>query len=179
MAVPFAGLLGNTSELNVIQFLLPLRSLEFNISEISRNVGVTRQTLEPAIKKLTKWNVLKVVSKHGNANYYAMNEDSGFIEAFENLNNRIIEQMLGEQELARIDAYARERTQACSAELSFHLARNEFAITVDSFDLKTNFGFEEQTKITANKEIRGAVQTFGTIAPIYGVGGAKHVPVTA
>jgi hypothetical protein len=105
LAQPFEGVFGNTSELKVIQFLLPLSDLEFNISEIARSVGVSRQTLEPVIKKLTRWNVLKVVSRHGNARYYAMNKDSGFIEAFENLNNRIIEQMLGEETLSQIERY--------------------------------------------------------------------------
>ncbi len=105
MARPFEGVFGDTSELKVIQFLLPLSDLEFNISEIARSVGVSRQTLEPVIKKLTKWNVLKVVSRHGNARYYAMNKDSGFIEAFENLNNRVIEAMLGEETLSQIEQY--------------------------------------------------------------------------
>lgn len=179
MAAPFAGLLGNTSELKAIQFLLPLRGLEFNISEISRNVGITRQTLEPAIKRLTKWNVLKVVSKHGNANYYAMNEDSGFIEAFENLNNRIIEQMLGEQELTKIADYASERTQICSTEAPFILARNELAITADSLALKANFGFGEHSKTTISIEAPNAAQTLGNITPTFRVGGTRHAPVTA
>jgi hypothetical protein len=107
---PFEGVFGDTSELKVVQFLLPLSDLEFNISEISRSVGVSRQTLEPVIKKLTKWNVLKVVSRHGNARYYAMNKDSGFIEALENLNNCIIEQMLGEETLLQIEQYCQEHS---------------------------------------------------------------------
>ena len=105
LAKPFEGVFGNNSELKVIQFLLPLSDLEFNISELARNVGVSRQTLEPVIKKLAKWNVLKVVSRHGNARYFAMNKDSGFVEAFENLNNCIIEQMLGEETLSQIEQY--------------------------------------------------------------------------
>jgi hypothetical protein len=52
--------------------------------------------------------LLKITSKHGNANYYALNENSGFIEAFGNLNNRIIEQMLGEEKLAEIADYSIE-----------------------------------------------------------------------
>jgi hypothetical protein len=110
LARPFEGVFGDTSELKVIQFLLPLSDLEFNISEIARSIGVSRQTLEPVIKKLTKWNVLKVVSKHGNARYYAMNKNSGFIEAFENLNNCIIEQMLGEGTLSQIEQYCQEHS---------------------------------------------------------------------
>ena len=110
LAKPFEGVFGKNCELKVIQFLLPLSDLEFNISEIARNVGVSRQTLEPVIKKLAKWNVLKVVSRHGNARYFAMNKDSGFIEAFENLNNCIIEQMLGEETLSQIEQYCQEHS---------------------------------------------------------------------
>jgi hypothetical protein len=46
--------------------------------------------------------VVKITSKHGNANFHALNENYGFIEAFENLNNRIIEQMLGVEKLSEI-----------------------------------------------------------------------------
>ena len=110
MARPFEGVFGDTTELKVIQFLLPLSDLEFNISELSRSVGVSRPTLVPVVKKLTKWNVLKIVSIHGNAKYYAMNKDSGFIEAFENLNNCVIEQILGEETLSQIDQYCQEQS---------------------------------------------------------------------
>jgi len=114
MAAPFEGLFGDTSELRVIQFLLPLKGLEFNISELARNTGISRQTMISITKKLTKWNVLKLTSRHGNANYYSINEDSGFVEAFENLNNCIIEQMLGAEELDRIANYAFDHSQVSS-----------------------------------------------------------------
>jgi len=114
MAAPFEGLFGNTSELKVIQFLLPLKGLEFNISELARGTGVSRQTMVSVTKKLAKWNVLKLTSKHGNANYYAINEESGFIEAFEGLNNCIIEQMLGDEELGRIAEYSLEHVGSCA-----------------------------------------------------------------
>ena len=108
MSLPFEKIFGDTSELRVIQFLLPMNGLEFNISDIARGADVSRQALNNAVKKLLKWNVLKITSKHGNANYYALNENSGFIEAFENMNNCIIEQMLGEETLAEIADYSIE-----------------------------------------------------------------------
>jgi len=80
MAAPFEGLFGDTSELRVIQFLLPLKGLEFNISELARNTGISRQTMISITKKLTKWNVLKLTSRHGNANYYSINEDSALLK---------------------------------------------------------------------------------------------------
>ncbi|HEX7445013.1 MAG TPA: hypothetical protein VF300_01360, partial [Methanothrix sp.] len=91
--------------------LLPLKSLEFNISELARGTGISRQTMVSVMRKLAKWNVLKLTSTHGNANYYAINEDSGFVEAFESLNNCIVEQILGEEELASIANYAQEFAQ--------------------------------------------------------------------
>jgi DNA-binding transcriptional regulator GbsR (MarR family) len=109
VSAPFEKIFGDTSELRVIQFLLPMNGLEFNISEMARGADVSRQALNNVVKKLLKWNVLKITSKHGNANYYALNENSGFIEAFENLNNLIIEQMLGEETLAEIADYSLER----------------------------------------------------------------------
>jgi len=111
MTAPFEGAFGDTSELRVIQFLLPLKGLEFNMSELARGTGISRQTIVSVMRKLLKWNVLKLTSKHGNANYYAINENSGFVEAFENLNNCIIEQLLGEDELASIADYALEHVQ--------------------------------------------------------------------
>ena len=72
MTAPFEGVFGDTSELRVIQFLLPLKSLEFNISELDRGTGISRQTMVSVMRKLAKWNVLKLTSTHGNANYYAI-----------------------------------------------------------------------------------------------------------
>ena len=108
MPKPFEGLFGDTSELRVIQFMLPLKGLEFNITEIARGTGVTRQTLTHIVKKLEKWTLLKTTGKHVNANYYAINEDSAFVEAFESMDNCIVEQLLGEEELASIANYAIE-----------------------------------------------------------------------
>lgn len=94
---PFEKLFGDTSELRVIQFLLPTRRMSFNITEIAQGANISRQAAIPVVKKFLKWKILKSDCKHGNAHYYTVDENSGFIEAFENLNNRIIEQMLREE----------------------------------------------------------------------------------
>lgn len=104
MTAPFEGMLGDTSELRTIQFLLPVKGLEFNISELARGTGITRQTMIRIVRKFVKWNILCIASKHAGVNYYALNRNSGFVEAFENLDNRIIEQMLNAQTPAKIAA---------------------------------------------------------------------------
>lgn len=109
MVVPFEKVFGDTSELRLIQFLLPMKDYEFNISDLARGSGVSRQALNNVVRKLLKWHVLKVVSKHSNANYYAFDKDSGFLRAFEDLDNSIIEQMLGEETLSKIAIYSVER----------------------------------------------------------------------
>ncbi|MCX6676974.1 MAG: hypothetical protein NTU95_03395 [Methanothrix sp.] len=109
MVVPFEKVFGDTSELRVIQFLLPMKDYEFNISDLARGSGVSRQALNSVVRKLLKWHVLKVVSKRSNANYYAFDKDSGFLGAFEDLNNYVIEQMLGEETLAKMAIYSVER----------------------------------------------------------------------
>jgi hypothetical protein len=50
------------------------------------------------VKKFLQWNLLKIDSKRGNANYYKVNEDSDLIKAFREINNNIITHMLGEEE---------------------------------------------------------------------------------
>lgn len=110
MPAPFEGLFGNTCELRLIQFLLPLKELDYNISEMAREIGMSRQAVEPVVKKFVKWGVLKTTNRHGNAYYYALNEKSGFAEAFENLNNRIIEQMLDDEALLQIEQYHQEHS---------------------------------------------------------------------
>ena len=127
MTAPFEGVFGDTSELRVIQFLLPLKDLEFNISELARGTGISRQTMVSVMRKLAKWNVLKLTNRHGNANYYAINEDSGFVEAFESLNNCIVEQILGEEELGSIANYAHERAQIPIAEIPQNIYVKEWA----------------------------------------------------
>jgi len=86
-----------------------MKKYEFNMSELAEGADVSRQALNNVVRKLLKWNILKIKSKHLNANYYSLNEDSGFVEVFENLNNRIIEQILGEEVLDEIAKYSLER----------------------------------------------------------------------
>ena len=115
MVAPFEGLFGDTSELRTIQFLLPVSGMRFNISELARETRISRQTMIRVVAKLTKWNVLKIAGRHGGANYYALNQDSGFIKAFEDMDNLIIEQMESEERKTKMAAESREQCPVISA----------------------------------------------------------------
>jgi len=100
MELPFEGLLGDTPELRLIQFLLPMNECEFNTSDLVNGAKVSRKELNRAIRKLMNWNIVRIVRKRGNVKYYSLNKNSCFITIFEDLNNCIIEKMLGDEAMA-------------------------------------------------------------------------------
>jgi hypothetical protein len=112
--MPFEGLLGNGCELRIIEFLLPLKGMEFNLSELSEEISVSRPTVDRIVKKFVKWGLMKVASTHGRTKYYALNENSDFIEVFEHLNNRLVEHMLGDEMLYLIGEYRMRHTPVCT-----------------------------------------------------------------
>lgn len=105
VSVPFEGLLGNGCELKLIEFIMPLKAMEFNLTELAEEVGVSRPTVDRIVKKFVKWGLMNVAHTHGKTKYYALNEDSGFVRVFEDLNNRLVEQILGQEKLAQVGEY--------------------------------------------------------------------------
>jgi DNA-binding transcriptional ArsR family regulator len=153
MARPFEGLFGDTSELRLIQFFLPLRGLEFNISELAKETRVSRQTMSRVVKKLASWGVLKVASKQGRVNYYTLDEDNGFVEAFENLNNCIIEQMLGDEMLSRIANYSSEHAPVCT----FAAVEGEWASMGSAEDWRHSFSGDDLDLPSLDKSVDSLV----------------------
>jgi len=105
MLRPFEGLIGNSGELKLLQFLLPLKDMEFNISELALEADVSRPVTDRVVKKFVKYGIMKEAGRRGRATYYQLNEESSFVSVFENFNNLIIEQMLGEDLLYQIGDY--------------------------------------------------------------------------
>jgi predicted transcriptional regulator len=102
---PFEGLLGNNCELKLVEFLMPLKDMEFNLTELAKEVNVSRPTVDRIVKKFVKWGLMKVAHTYGKTKYYALNEDSDFVGVFEDLNNRLVEQILGQEKLAQVSEY--------------------------------------------------------------------------
>jgi len=70
---PFRGVLGDTSELRIIEQLMSSAS-DFNISELARVTQVSRPTVHKAVRKLLESGVLEVHSTRGNMKFYGLNE---------------------------------------------------------------------------------------------------------
>jgi len=102
MTRPFEGVFGNTAELRVMEFLLPLKDLDFNISELAEEVGISRPTATKVVNKFVEYNVMKISRIQSGTTYYDLNGDSPFVTLFEDLNNLIIEQILDEETLYQI-----------------------------------------------------------------------------
>ncbi len=95
MPRPFEGVFGNTCELRLLEFLLPLEGMEFNVTELSEEVGVSRVTAGRVVKKFVAWGIL-------NANMrkiprYSINSSSPIVRAVESVNNALIGQIIAEK----------------------------------------------------------------------------------
>lgn len=94
---PFEGVLGNNCELRLIQFLLPLGGIDFNIMELAEEVKMSRVTAIKVVKKFVDWGLL-LKRRRGNATYYSINMQSPIVASIQIFNNALIEVMLGKQQ---------------------------------------------------------------------------------
>lgn len=93
---PFEGLLGNTSELRLLEHLMSLPRFDFNISELSRVSGVTRPPVDKVVKKFVDWEIMEVLSRRGNMTFYKLNEASPIVQTIVAFNNALIQKMFPE-----------------------------------------------------------------------------------
>ena len=99
---PFEELLGNNVELRVIEFLLPFHGVEFNITDLAKEAGVSRTTANRVVKKFVEWNFMKISRTENAIKFYQMREESPLYKIFIDLNNKILELMLSDEELFEI-----------------------------------------------------------------------------
>ncbi|MCP1715465.1 DNA-binding GntR family transcriptional regulator [Methanocalculus alkaliphilus] len=95
MPRPFEGILGNTCELRLLEFLLPLEGMEFNITELSEEVGVSRVTVGRVVKKFVAWGILNVNNRK--IPRYSINSSSPIIRGLEIVNNALIRRIIAEE----------------------------------------------------------------------------------
>ena len=105
MRKPFEGIFGNTAELRLLEFLLPLEGLSFNLSELAEEAGVSRPTSQKVVEKFVEHGIMKIAKKEGITKFYEINKSSPFVFFFEEINNSLIEEMLSEDTLIEIRRY--------------------------------------------------------------------------
>ena len=127
MTNPFEGVLGNSSELRMLELLLPMHGVEFNVSELAEEVKVSRVTVTKVVKKFVEWDMLRT-RRISNVTLYSINENSPIVKSIVQFNNRLIEHMLGEETLFEIGDYLAHRVQNIPAHEPQIMNENIWAI---------------------------------------------------
>lgn len=138
MPRPFEGILGNTCELRLLEFLLPLEGMEFNITELSEEVGVSRVTVGRVVKKFVAWKILNVNNRK--IPRYSINPSSSVVKALETMNNALIARIIGEEKTKEIQDHLRKdviKSHADEPEAFYPPSRPEDSIIAEIPEMTT------------------------------------------
>ena len=94
MKYPFEGIFGDTCETRLLQFLLPMYGIEFDITELTKEIKLTRQSISKAMKKFSDRGMVKI-RKEGRTWFYSINEESPLVKRLEDFDNSLIKSMVG------------------------------------------------------------------------------------
>jgi hypothetical protein len=94
MKQPFGGLFGDTCETRLLQFLLPMYGIEFDMADLTEEIGLTRQSISKAMNKFSGRDMVKI-RKDGRTWLYSINEESPLVKRLEDFDNSLIESMVG------------------------------------------------------------------------------------
>ncbi len=101
MKQPFEGLFGDTCETRLLQFLLPMYGIEFDMADLTGEIKLTRQSVSKAMKKFSDRGMVKI-RKEGRTWLYTINEESPLVKRLEDFDNSLIESMIGEEEFKKM-----------------------------------------------------------------------------
>lgn len=113
MKQPFEGLFGDTCESRILQFLLPMYEIEFDMAELTEEIKLTRQSISKVMKKFSSLGIVRT-RKEGRNLIYSINEESPLVKSIEDLDNTLIESMLGLKEFKKIYEFHEKRVSASS-----------------------------------------------------------------
>ena len=113
---PFEGILGTSSEVELLEYLMSCPDFSFNISELARISEVpSRRTCGEIVKRFLKWEILTKVGQVANIKQYRLNTDSELVQAMYRFNDvlisTIMEKELGiasEDHVPSVDVYVPE-----------------------------------------------------------------------
>ena len=114
MKQPFEGLFGDTCETRLLQFLLPMYGIEFEMAELVDEIGLTRQSIAKAMNKFAARGMVKI-RKEGRTSLYSIHEESPLVKRLEDFDNSLIESMIGEVEFKKIQKAHKKRIRASTS----------------------------------------------------------------
>ena len=111
MKQPFEGLFGDTCETRLLQFLLPMYGIEFEMADLTEEIQLTRQSISKAMKKFSDRGMV-TIRKEGRTWLYSINEESPLVKRLEDFDNSLIESMIGPAEFKKIQKAHEKRKRA-------------------------------------------------------------------
>jgi predicted transcriptional regulator len=111
MKQPFEGLFGDTCETRILQFLLPMYGIEFDMADLTEEITLTRQSISKAMNKFSNRGLVKI-RKEGRTWLYSINEESPLVKRLEDFDNSLIESMIGEEKFKKIDTAQKKHPRA-------------------------------------------------------------------
>ncbi|MGB9176491.1 MAG: hypothetical protein WCB46_07125 [Methanoregula sp.] len=102
MKQPFEGLFGDTCETRLLQFLLPMYGIEFDMAGLVDEIQLTRQSIAKTMKKLSEQGMV-TIRKEGRTWLYSINVESPLVKCLEDFDNALIKSMVGEENFRKIE----------------------------------------------------------------------------
>ena len=90
---PFEGILGDTCELRILEFMLPLKDGVYNVHEISEIIESNTREINIAMDRFVKWGVMNKVGHHS----YSINIDSTILKIINEFTLYLIGMKIEEQ----------------------------------------------------------------------------------
>lgn len=84
---PFERIFGNTCELRLLEFLLPLRGMFFNMSDFESEMGVSTCTITQIVNKFVEYDILISHYTRDKMTLYKINPESEIVQNITILNN--------------------------------------------------------------------------------------------
>ena len=97
---PFEGILGDTCELRILKFMLPLKDCVYSVQEISEVIESNAREINIAMDRFVKWGVMNKVGHYS----YSINSDSEILKIINEFNLCLIGMIIEEQK-ENIDEY--------------------------------------------------------------------------
>lgn len=90
---PFEGVLGNNVHLRLLEHLMSTPRMDFNITELERITGVSRPSVDQAVKEFNRWGIVREISKRGNMKFYAIDDENNLVKSMRDFNTGLMEIM--------------------------------------------------------------------------------------
>ena len=128
---PFENLLGETSELRLIEKLLSMPAFEFSMTELAQTAGLSRLSTYRAVRKFEKWALVSTLPR-GRRTRYQLNSESKIAQSFYDFNHALIEQLTGEslaeQQMVKVTIRPRVEVEYLQAFCGSRLSAEEVLI---------------------------------------------------